>query len=152
MTGCAKLPDDGGNTKPAHYTDVNKVRYVELFIVGGNGITGNMLINVYNTITAPGFDPKTNKDSAPQAWVEGLNTEDMKKQFGALGAAINGPKLLMLDWIDLPNGVERDFNGQKVAWVVLLHLTKDEMKELGKFSYKPTTIERRSCCGLSTAS
>jgi len=149
MAGCAQLPDDGANAKPAHYTDLNKVRYVELFIVGGNGITGNMLINIYNTITVPGFDPKTNKDSAPQAWVESLNTEEMKKQFGALGAAVNGPKLLMLDWMDLPLGVQREFNGKSVPWVALLHLTKDEVKELGKFHYKPTTVERKSKFGIN---
>jgi hypothetical protein len=149
MAGCAKLPDDGANAKPAHYENLNQVRYVELFVVGGNGITGNMLINVYNTIASPGFDPNTNKDSAPQDWVEGVKTDEIKKQFGALGGAINGPKLLMLDWMDLPNGVERDFNGKKVAWVALLHLTKEEVKELGKFSYKPTTIERKSKFGIN---
>jgi hypothetical protein len=143
------LPDDGASAKPAHYENLNKVRYVELFVVGGNGITGPMLINVYNTITSPGFDPKTNKDSAPQAWVESLRTDEMKKQFDALGAAINGPKLLMLDWMDLPGGVARDFNGKKVSWVALLHLTKDELKELGKFHYKPTTIERKSKFGIN---
>jgi hypothetical protein len=125
------------------------VRYVELFVVGGNGITGNMLINIYNTIGTPGFDPKMNKDAAPQTWVEGISTEGMKKQFDALGAAVNGPKLLMLDWMDLPMGVERDFNGRKVPWVALLHLTKDEVKELGKFSYKPTTVERKSKFGIN---
>jgi len=47
-----------------------------------------MLINVYNTITSPGFEPKINKDSAPQAWDESLKTDEIKKQFDALGAAI----------------------------------------------------------------
>jgi hypothetical protein len=47
-----------------------------------------MLINVYNTITSPGFDPKIIKDSAPQAWVESLKTDEIKQQFDALGAAI----------------------------------------------------------------
>lgn len=144
-----RLPDDGANTKDAHYENLNKVRFVEIFVVGGNAITGKMLVNVYNTIATPGFDPRTNKDGAPQAWVEGLSTEAMKKQFDALEAAINGPKLMMLDWMDLPNGVERDFNGRKVPWVALLHLTKDQLKELGKFHYKPTTVERRSKFGIN---
>jgi hypothetical protein len=143
------LPNDGADPKPAHYENLNRVRFIEIFVVGGNGITGNMLINVYNTIGAPGFDPKTNKDSSPQAWVEGVKTDEIKKQFDSLGAAINGPKLLMLDWMDLPNGVKQDFNGKKVPWVGLLHLTKDEVKELGKFHYKPTTIERKSKFGIN---
>jgi len=147
--GCAKLQDDGANAKPGHYENLNKVRYVELFVVGGNGITGNMLINVYNTIGTPGFDPKTNTDASPQAWVEGVSTEEIKKQFSALGAAVNGPKMLMLDWMDLPMGAEREFNGRKVPWVALLHLSKDEVKELGKFHYKPVKIERRSKFGIN---
>jgi len=149
LAGCAKLPDDGADAKPAHYENLNRVRYIEIFVVGGNGITGKMLINVYNTIGSPGFDPKTSKDSAQQAWVESLKTDEIKKQFDALGAAINGPKLLMLDWMDLPNGVEREFNGKKVPWVAMLHLTKDEVKELGTFHYKSTTVERKSKFGIN---
>jgi len=132
-----------------HYENLNGVRYAELFLVGGNGITGKMLINVYNTIGTPGFDPKMDKNAAPQSWAEGLNTEEMKKQYSTLGAAVNGPKLLMLDWMDLPLGVVREFNGRKVPWVALLHLTKDELSELGKFSYKPVEIERKSKFGIN---
>ena len=149
LTGCAKLPDDGANAKSVHYENLNRVRYIEVFVVGGNGITGNLLANVYNTTFAPGFDPKVNKDSAPQAYVEGVSTEGVKKQFDALGAAINGPKLWMLDWVDIPLGVEREFNGRKIPWCAELHLTKDEMKEMGKVHYKPTTIARKSKIGYN---
>jgi hypothetical protein len=76
------LPDDGADAKLAHYENLNRVRYVEIFVVGGNGITGKMLINVYNTIESPGFDPKTNKDSAPQSWVEGVKTALGPKRVG----------------------------------------------------------------------
>jgi len=69
---------------------------------------------------------------------------------GALGAAINGPKLLMLDWMALPNGVKRDFNGKKVPWVALLHLAKEEVEEMGTFRNKTTTIERKSKFGINT--
>lgn len=69
------------------------MRYIEIFVVVGNDITGNLSANVYNTTFRPGLDLKTNKDSAPQDWVESLKTDDIKKQFGALGASINGPQL-----------------------------------------------------------
>ncbi len=143
------LPADGANAKESHYENLNRLRYVELFAVGGNAITGKMLINVYNTIGTPGFDPKTSRDAAPQAWVEGITPDGIKKQFDAFAGAVNGPKLLMLDWMDLPLGVDRDFNGRKVPWVAMLHLTKDEVKELGTFSYKPVQVERRSKFGIN---
>ena len=56
----------------------------------------------------PGLDIRANKDMSPQAWVESLNTEVIKKRFSALGAAVvDGPKLWMLDWVDIPLGIGR---------------------------------------------
>ena len=125
LTGCAKLPDDGANAQSKRYKDVNRVRYIEIFVVGGNGITGNLVANVYNTPFQLGFDPKVNKDSAPQAWVEGLNTEEIKKRFSALSISINGPKLWMLDWIDISLGREREFEGKNIPWCVAPQVIDD---------------------------
>jgi hypothetical protein len=144
FTGCAKLPNDGANPKMAHFENLNKVRYIEIFVVGGNGLTGRMEAAVYNTSASSWFDAASMKDSAPQAWVESLSTDEIKKRFGALGASINGPKLWMLDTIDIPLGAEEDFNGKKIPWVAVLHLSKEQLKTLGKFSYATMQIERKS--------
>ena len=114
LGGCSKLPDDGANAKMATVTHLNKVRYLEVFVIGGNGITGKLIANVYNTSLKPGFDGDVTKDSAPQAWAEGLNTEEIKKQNKALAASINGPKLWMIDYFDIPTWVDRVFNGQTI--------------------------------------
>lgn len=53
----------------------------------------------------------------------------------------------MLDWMYLPNGVLRDFNGKSVPWVALLHLT-DEVAGPGKFSYNPALVKRKSKFGI----
>jgi hypothetical protein len=151
LTGCAKLPNDGANTKKYHLDNMNRVRYIEVFVVGGNGITGNLLANVYNSSLVPDRDA-ANKDTAPQAWVESLNTDEIKKRFSALGAAINGPKLWMLDWVDIPLGANEEFNGKTIPWCAELHLTKTELKEMGKFSYKPTSIARKSAFGYNKGS
>src|SRR5664279_2339976 len=90
LSGCASLPDDGAKVQSKHYENLHTVRYAELFIVGGNGITGNLKANVYNTTFRSGY---TGKDSAPQAWAESINLEDLKKQWHALGSSMNGPKL-----------------------------------------------------------
>ncbi len=121
LGGCAKLPDDGANTTRYRLDNMHLVRYIEVFVVGGNGITGNLTANVYNTSLTPNRDPSV-KDTAPQAWVESLNTDDIKKHFGALGAAINGPKLWMLDWVEIPLGSTQEFNGRTIPWCAQLHL------------------------------
>jgi len=137
LGGCATLPNDSANVQSKHYENLNTLRYIELFIVGGNGITGNLKASVYNTTFRGGY---TGKDSAPQAWVESINREDLKKQYHA--GPMNGPKQWMLDWIDIPLGVNRTFNGVTMPWSAELHLTKDQAKNMGKFAYVTTTSAR----------
>ncbi|HTQ51307.1 MAG TPA: hypothetical protein VMJ12_11390 [Candidatus Acidoferrales bacterium] len=149
LTGCANLKDDGADAKVSRIDNLNQVRYLEIFVVGGNGITGNLRANVYNTSLIPGFDGATTKDSAPQEYVEGLSTEQIKKQFGALGVALNGPKLWMIDWFELPLGKDEDFNGREIPWCATLHLTKSQLKTMGKVGYQTTTIERTSKLGYN---
>lgn len=130
LVGCAKLPEDGANAKMFQATNLNRVRYLEIMVFGGNGITGNLQANVYNTSLKPSFNAALSKDSAPQAWAEGLNPEELKKKFKALEVAINGPKLWMIDYFDIPLGVEREFNGTQIPWCATLHLKKSEAKEM----------------------
>jgi hypothetical protein len=129
-----------------HYENLHTLRYIELFIVGGNGITGNMKANVYNTTFRDGY---SGKDSAPQAWVESINLEDLKKEYHALGASMNGPKRWMLDWIDIPLGANRTFNGVTMPWCAELSLTREQAREMGKFAYVTTTITRKSAFGYN---
>lgn len=146
LLGCASLPNDGANVQSKHYENLHALRYVEIFIVGGNGITGHLKANVYNTTFRSDY---TGKDSAPQAWAESINLEVLKKDFHALGASMNGPKQWMLDWIDIPVGAERTFNGLIMPWCAELSLTKEQAKEMGKFSYVTTTIARKSAFGYN---
>jgi len=146
LVGCASLPNDGANAQSKHFDNLHTLRYVELFIVGGNGITGSLQANVYNTTFRDGY---TGKDSAPQAWVESINLEVLKKDYHALGASMNGPKLWMLDWVDIPLGTNRTFNGLTMPWCAELRLTKDQAKEMGKLSYVTTTIARKSAIGYN---
>lgn len=148
LTGCKSLPDDGAHTQTKRFDHLNQVRYLEVFVVGGNALTGHLVANVYNTTFAPSVDLAT-KDSAPQAYAESLNTDAIKSQFDAFGAAINGPKQWMLDWVDIPLGAEQDINGLKIPWCAELHLTKSQLKEMGKFAYVSTTIARKSAFGMN---
>jgi hypothetical protein len=143
-SGCNKtLPDDGANAKTVTFTGLNRVRYIEIFVVGGDPLK-ELLGNVYNTTFTQGWDLKTNKDTASDSYVQGIDKEAIKKQYSAYAVAINGPKLWMLDDIDIPLGTVRELNGKPIPWCATLHLTAKELLTMGKEGYKPTTIERKS--------
>jgi hypothetical protein len=149
-SGCNRsLPDDGAQTQTAHIDNLNRVRYLEIFVLGGDPLKNSLVGNVYNTALIPGVDHKTVTDTAPNAFVEGIDKEAIKKQFHAYAVAINGPKQWMLDWVDIPLGARRGFNGQNIPWCATLHLTPAELLTLGKEGYKPTTIERKSKFGYN---
>jgi len=148
LTGCASLPNDGANAQTKHFDNLHTVRYIEIFVVGGNSITGNLSANVYNTTFSSGYNRAT-KDSSPQAYVEGIKLEQVKEQFDALGASLNGPKLWMLDWVDIPLGAERNINGLNMPWCAELNLKGVNLKEMGKVGYVTTTIERKSKIGYN---
>ena len=145
------LSDDGANAKLMHFDHMHWVRYLEIFVVGGDPSKGQLSANVYNTSTVPGFDGKTTKDSTPQAWVERINVGEIKQRFNALQANLNGPKLWMMDWADVPIGAEHEFNGRKATWVGTLHLTPAAAQAMAKEgatqAYVPGTIERKTKLG-----
>jgi hypothetical protein len=146
------LPDDGAKTEKHHFTNLNQARYIEIFVMGAGKQPDHLKGNVYNTTFIPGLDLSQNKDTAPQAWVGSLSTDEIAKRFGALKAVINGPKQWMLDWIDIPLGASETFNDKTIPWCAELHLTKQELVALstpGQFSYKSTTIARKSAIGYN---
>ena len=69
LTGCKSLPNDGAHAQTKRFDHLNQVRYLEIFLVGGDFITGNLYGRCYNTTFAPSFDLATSRDSAPQAAV-----------------------------------------------------------------------------------
>lgn len=52
----------------------------------------------------------------------------------------------MLDWVNVPFGVERDFNGLKARWCGLLHIKGTKKPNQ---AYVPTTIERKTAFGYN---
>ena len=151
LVGGYALQNEGANAKLTHFDNMRLVRYLEIFVIGGNPAKGELYANVYNTSLVPGFDGKTNEDSAPQFYVEGLSPQEIKTRLNALQAALNGPKLWMLDWADVPLGTEHDFNGKRLPWIGTLHLTPAMAQQMGKEGatqgYVPSTIERKTKFG-----
>lgn len=136
-----KVLRDGDGARSVRVDGLHKVRFAEIFLAHRDAKTGKLVAECYNTSLAPNAVPAS-KDTAPQAWAEGLDFNKMKNEFGVLGASFNGPKIWMPDWIDTLNGVVRDFDGRKVPWVGQIEMGDNTGGISESTPYKPMTIRR----------
>jgi hypothetical protein len=140
-----KVLADGAGAKYMRVEKMHQVRFIEIFLAGREAKTGKLVAACYNTMFTSKGVPAS-KDTAPQSLVEGLDFDKMKKDYGVLGASLNGPKIWLPDWAEIDMGVEREFNGIKAAWVAQLNMEKGgEVSE--STPYKPMTIARKSGLG-----
>lgn len=120
-------------------------RYIEIFLAGREAGTGKVVAACYNPMFSEEGIPAS-KDAAPHALVEGIDFDQLKADYGLLGASLNGPKTWTPDWTEVYRGTERDFNGIKAPWVGQL-----DMKKVGAVAdvtaYEPMTIARDSRVG-----
>ncbi|MDT8069559.1 MAG: hypothetical protein ROO76_15450 [Terriglobia bacterium] len=134
---------DGDGAKSVHIDGLHMARFAEIFLTGREAKTGKLVAACYNTSLFPGA-VTASKDTAPQAWVEGLDFDKIKNEFGVLGASFNGPKFWMPDWVEIQNGVFREFNGRKFPWVAQLDMGDNTGGVSESTPYKPMTIARDS--------
>lgn len=142
----AKVVHDGDGAKSIRVDNLHKVRFAEIFLAHRDAKTGKLVAECYNTSLFP-TATSSSRDTAPQAWAEGLDFDKLKMEFSLLGASLNGPKLWMPDWIEIQNGVVREFNGRKVPWVARLDMGGNTGGVSETTPYKPVTIERKSGIG-----
>jgi hypothetical protein len=141
-----KVLADGAGAKSKRVNNMHKTRFIEIFLAHRDAKTGKLLAECYNPMfTSKGIP--ASKDTAPQALVEGLDFNKMKKEYGVLGASLNGPKLWLPDWTEIDAGVERDFNGIKAVWVAQLNMGDNTGGVAETTPYKPMTIARKSGLG-----
>lgn len=150
LAGCTKslLPDDAG-AKLIRYDNVKGQRYTEMFLIGGNPITKDLKAGVYNTLGLN--SPTSTGDSSPQAMLDKVDVEALKKQYDMLSVYKNGPRLWTLDWVEVMAGKERDFNGLKARWVTWLEVPK-EMTHHESVAYKVITVKRDTQFGINKGS
>jgi len=137
---------DGDGATSIRVNDLHKVRFVEIFLAGREAKTRKLVAACYNTSLFPNAVPAS-RDTAPQAWAEGLDFDKIKSEFGVLGASLNGPKLWLSDWIEIQNGIERVFNGRKFPWVAQLDMGDNTGGVSESTPYKPLLIARNSRLG-----
>jgi hypothetical protein len=144
LVGCAKLPDDGKDAKTQRFDNLRAVRYCEVFLIGGDAVTKDLRANFYNTTD---LNNQANpRDTCPAAMWAKVDAKTLKKQYDVLDVFKNGPRGWANDWIDLPVGAERDFDGLKARWMGNVQLPKDFGK--GSVAYQPTTVSRKSKMGF----
>lgn len=136
---------DGVGAKYKRVDNMHRVRFIEIFLAGREAKSGNVVAACYNTLfTSKGIP--ASKDTAPQGPVAGLDFDKMKKEYGVLGASLNGPKLWLPDWSEIDVGAERDFNGLKAVWVAQLNM--GDKTSVGESApYGTMTIARKSGLG-----
>jgi len=129
---------------------MHRTRYLEIFLEGREAKTGNLVAACYNPMFAEGGIPES-RDTAPQALVEGIDCDQLKAEYGLLGASLNGPKIWTPDWSEAQVGKVRDFNGIKAPWVAQLDMkTGGAVADVAK--YESETIARESRMGWSKGS
>lgn len=124
--------------------NMHGVRYIEIFLAARDA-NGNLVAACYNPMYGDWGIPES-KDTAPQDLVAGIDFDQLKAEYGLLGASLNGPKIWTPDWSTAMVGNVRDFNGIKAPWVAQL-----DMKKAGAVAdvtpYEPMTIARDSSMG-----
>jgi hypothetical protein len=140
------LPKDDVNFTLMHLDNQRASQYTEFFLIGGNPISGDLSANVYNTLELNGYT-KANKNSSPTPLVAAIDPDAVKKKYDVLGVHINGPKVWMLDWIDVPVGAEREFGSIRARWVAELNLKGIDLPKEGADAYHVTTVERKTKFG-----
>ncbi len=150
LAGCAPVPKDDADAKLMHFESTRAQRYTEIFAIYGDAITKNLKAGVYNTLGLNGASPTGAGDSTPQALLDKVTPELVKKETGAVSAFINGPRVWTLDWIEVDVGKERDFGGLKARWVTWFPIPKDmDLQKKGSTYYKPVQVERHTKFGFN---
>lgn len=137
---------DGADAKHMVVKNMHQTRYIEMFLAFKDPATQKLVAACYNPMFTSEGIPAT-RDTAPQALVEGLDFEKIKKEYGVLNASLNGPKLWLPDWTEIEAGVVREFNGIAAPWVGQLDMGGNTGGVAESKPYKPKKIARKSGIG-----
>lgn len=137
------VPQDGVGAKVRRFSGLQNLRYCEVFLIGGNGITKDLTAAFYNTTELNiGSDPL---DTCPQEMWDQVDAEELKQKHDVLAVFKNGPRYWCYDWIELPVGGVHEFNGLQARWFGQVDLPKNlSVGEKGGTAFKPTTVARAS--------
>jgi hypothetical protein len=149
LGGCSKpLPKDGADAAVMRFDNLRAMRYCEVFLIGGDPLTDDLQAAFYNTTGLNNAgDPR---DTCPQPLWDKVDAQALKKEYHMLGVFKNGPRHWAMDWIELPVGAARSFDGLQARWMGHVQLPKGvKLGKKGGSAYKPTTVTRSSVMGFA---
>jgi hypothetical protein len=147
--GCSKaVPNDGTSAVVKHFDNLRAMRYCEVFLIGGTAFPRNLEAAFYNTTDLNNAaDPR---DTCPAGVWSQVNPEELKKRYDVFAVFKNGPRGWANDWIELPVGELRTFNGLQAHWMGVVQLPKTmDVNKKGSSAYKPTVVARKSKMGFA---
>jgi hypothetical protein len=119
------------------------MRYCEVFLIGGTIFPRNLQAAFYNTTDLN--NAGNPRDTCPPDVWRKVDAEELKNQYHVWGVFKNGPRGWTMDWIELPAGPVRSFDGLQAQWLGEVQLPKDvELGKKGSSAYKPTDVHRKS--------
>jgi hypothetical protein len=141
------LPKDDDSTKLLRFDGINGQRYTEIFLIGGNPVTKELIGGVYQTIGLN--DPEGKGDTSPAEILDKVDVKMLAKEYNLLGAYKNGPRLWTLDWVEVLVGKQRDFQGLQARWVMWLNVPEHLGASQDQMSYRPITGKRDTQFGIN---
>jgi hypothetical protein len=137
---------DGNGAQQKRVDGMHQTRYIEIFLAAKDPETDKFIAACYNTMFLPAGIPAS-KDTAPQAEVAAIDFKSVAKEYGVLGASLNGPKVWLPDWTEIETGKIRQFGKITAPWVAQLNMGDKLEGVESSEPYKPVTIKRNSKLG-----
>ena len=135
------VPDKDCRTTMKEFDNTRRLRFCEVFLIGGRAIPRKLMAAVYNTTGLNYRDDPLN--SCPDELVNKLDLEAAKKEHKVLATYLNKPRFWIYDHLKVPVGPVREFNGLKAYWMGLGLIPKDaNVKDPGWLTYRRSPIER----------
>jgi hypothetical protein len=121
---------------------LREMRYCELLFIGGNPAGGDLKAELFNSSF---LNNKTDAlDTCPQALWDKVDADRLKSQFGGLKVFKNGPRMWVLDTVEIPISLKVDnLDGIDMRWFMTVKIPKGV--NLGEnTAYKPMIGNRDS--------
>jgi len=145
LAGCTRqVPSDADKAVVKRFTNLRGMRYCEVFLIGGTIFPKDLQAAFYNTTDLN--NAANPRDTCPaDMWAKVDPDSLKKKQYDVWGVFKNGPRGWVMDWIELPSGPVRTFDGLQAQWMGQVVLPKDiDLNKKGSSAYKPTHVHRKS--------
>ncbi len=135
------LEADGNNATMTRFEGLNDYRYCEIFLIKKEPESGDLYGIFYNTTDRNGG--AETRDSCPDNPWSKVDPQENAKKYDLLKVFKNGPRFWLYDWLELPVGAERSFDGLDARWMGVVKLPGDFGKAGATF-YKTTQVHRKS--------